>query len=112
MKEGGEEMNLAALIEASGKTQAEVARAIGTRPQYLNAVIKGRRPLPIKWIEPLCKELHCDPNTLFGWEDIITPENSGGINTSLFAAKDIQSGTGEQSTGQTFCGSKYQSVMF
>ena len=103
-------MNLEALIEASGKSQAAVARAIGTRPQYMNAVIKGRRPLPLKWIEPLCKELHCDPNTLFGWEDEFEPVN-GGANTSLFIDKNIQSGAGEQPAGQTFCGSEYKSVM-
>ncbi len=103
-------MNLISLIESSGKTQAAVARAIGTRPQYMNAVIKGRRPFPIKWIEPLCRELHCDPNMLFGWEDKIIPVY-GGADTSLFIDK-TQSGAGEQPAGQTFCGSEYKSVMF
>ena len=105
-------MNLISLIESSGKTQAAVARAIGTRPQYLNAVIKGRRPFPIKWIEPLCRELHCDPNTLFGWEDEFVPTDGSGVNTSVFIGKDTQSDIGEQPTGQTFCGSEYKSVMF
>lgn len=65
-------MNIELLIKESGKTQTAVAKAIGTRPQYLNAVIKGKRPVPIKWIEPLCEVLSCDPNTLFGWERVET----------------------------------------
>lgn len=63
-------MNLISLIESSGKTQAAVARAIGTRPQYMNAVIKGRRPFPISWVQPLCEVLSCDPNELFGWSKV------------------------------------------
>lgn len=59
--------NLGELIIKSEMKQAEVARAIGTRPQYMNAVVMGRRPFPIEWVLPVCKILKCSPNALFGW---------------------------------------------
>lgn len=56
------------VIKKSGITQRKIAEQLGTSPSQLGDTLHGRRPFPVKWIEPLCRILHCDPNTLFGWE--------------------------------------------
>lgn len=64
----GENMKALELIKASGITQREIAEQMGTSPTQLGNVLHGRRPFPIKWIEPLCRILNCEPNELFGYE--------------------------------------------
>ena len=64
------------LIQKRGMRQAEVARAIGIRPQYLHAIIVGERPLPIRYVVPLCKYLGITPNVLFGYERMFVPTDS------------------------------------
>ena len=61
-------MRALALIKESGITQRQIAKELGTSPQQLGDVLHGRRQFPLKWVEPLCRILQCDPNTFFGWE--------------------------------------------
>ena len=68
--------NFGELIIDSGMKQTEVAKALGTRPQYVNAVIMGRRPFPIEWVTLVCKLFGCSPNNLFGWEKRFVPTDS------------------------------------
>lgn len=56
------------LIKESGITQRAIAKELGTSPAQLGNALHGRRPFPIKWIEPLCNILHCEPNELFGYK--------------------------------------------
>ena len=56
------------LIKESGITQRKIAEELGTSPAQFWSALHGRRPFPIKWVEPLCRILHCDPNELFGYE--------------------------------------------
>lgn len=49
------------LIQKRGMKQADVARAIGIRPQYLHAIIVGERPFPISKVVPFCKCLGITP---------------------------------------------------
>lgn len=81
--------NLGELIIKSGMKQAEVARVIGTRPQYMNAVIMGRRPFPIEWVLPVCKILNCSPNVLFGYERMFVPTDSDHASAIDWLSSDL-----------------------
>lgn len=61
-------MDINKLIIESGITKASIARELGVSPQQFNNAIHGKRPIPIKWVIPVCRILGCDPNTLFEWE--------------------------------------------
>ena len=75
--------NFGELIIDSGMKQTEVAKALGTRPQYVNAILMGRRPFPIEWVTPVCKLFGCSPNNLFGWKKKFVPTDSDhATNTS------------------------------
>lgn len=73
--------NVKELIKESGATQTVVAGELNVSQQQLNNVLSGRRPFPVKWVEPLCIILHCDPNTLFGWDVYFIPQDSNGVKT-------------------------------
>ncbi len=61
--------NLDELIIKNGIKQADVARYLEVRPQYLNAILKGNRIMPLEWVMPICEMLGCSPNDLFGYEN-------------------------------------------
>lgn len=60
--------NIDKLIIKNGIKQADVARYLEVRPQYLNAILKGNRIMPLEWVIPICEMLGCSPNDLFGYE--------------------------------------------
>lgn len=76
------------LIRKRGMRQAEVARAIGIRPQYLHAIIVGERPLSIRYVVPLCKCLGITPNVLFGYERMFVPTDSDHASVKDWLASD------------------------
>ena len=61
--------NVQKLIREDEKSQEAIARGFGITPQRFYAVLNGQRPFNIRWVEPLCEQLGCDPNTLFAWEE-------------------------------------------
>lgn len=60
-------MNIDEIIKASGVPKVRIARRLGVSPQHLCHALKGRRPVPLKWVIPICDAIGCDPNTLLGW---------------------------------------------
>ena len=56
------------LCSRRGKTQTAIAAAAGISPQRLNDIIRGRKPLSMNLVVPICKAVGSDPNELFGWE--------------------------------------------
>ena len=60
--------NIDKLIIKNGIKQADVARYLEARPQYLNTILKGNRIMPLEWVMPICEMLGCSPNDLFGYE--------------------------------------------
>jgi len=57
------------LCGKSTKKQSAIAAAAGISPQRLNDIVKGRKPVSIKLVVPICQAVECTPNELFGWED-------------------------------------------
>lgn len=51
-------------LEAAGKSQAEIAQRLDVMPQYLNAIIKGRRNASEKFVAKFCFEFNVNQNDL------------------------------------------------
>jgi len=58
--------NLKMLIKTSGKSQVEIAKALGVTEALISSYIAGRAIPSTLLIKQLCKILNCDYSDIFG----------------------------------------------
>ena len=87
------------LCSRSTKKQSDIAAAAGISPQRLNDMIKGRKPLSLKLVVPVCRAVGCTPNELFGWEDdgmgILSDQFTKMVVVDLSTGKEIAAVTND-----------------
>jgi len=81
-------------LENSGHVQAEIASKLGVKPQYLNAILKGRRNASEKFISKFCELFNINQKGLLqqmkGYDEGIEHESPVVKETSSPALKDTE----------------------
>ena len=69
-------------LEKDGLTQADIADRIGVKPQYLNALMKGRRNVSEKFLNKFCEVFNINQNDLYKGMQVYEHKHSTEVNVN------------------------------